>query len=92
MMIKFMKYYVTNGAIKARVFYSISSRTDGREDVTIYAKDYTRILGKIFGSDYKDETDSMSDYYDEGSVTLFKDHPLYAGALERALSNQKKVA
>jgi hypothetical protein len=70
------------------VFYSISSRTDGREAVTIYAKDYTRILGKIFGSDYKDETDSMSDYFDEGSVTLFKDHALYASALERALSNQ----
>jgi hypothetical protein len=88
--IRFNKYHVTNGEIKARVFYSISNRTDKRECVTIYARDYDRSLGKIFREEYKNETDSMTDYFDSGNVTLFADHPLYAQALERALSNQVK--
>lgn len=91
-MIKFNKYHVTNGEIKARVFYSISNRADKRECVTIYARDYDRSLGKIFKEEYKNETDLMTDYFDEGHVTLFKDHPLYASALESAVANQIKRA
>lgn len=89
-MIKFQKYYVTNGEIKARIFYSISSRADKREAINLYAKDYDSRLGKIFTNEYKNESDLMTDYFDQGHVTLFSDHPLYPAALKRIMSNQKK--
>ncbi len=84
MTIKFNKYNVTNGEIKARVFYSIGNRTDGSPCVTLYAKDYTHNLGKIFKDIYKNDTDLMTDYFDQGQVELFEDHPLYEQALKRA--------
>lgn len=83
-MIKLRKYFVTNGVVKARVWYSISSRVDKRNAVTIYAKDWDRNLGKIFSGIYQNETDSMSDYFDQGKVVLFEDHPLYSEALKLA--------
>lgn len=84
-MVKFNKYNVTNGAVKARVHYSVNNRTDGRACVTIYAKDYDRKLGEVFGGEgYTNETDLMTDYFDKGRVVLFADHPLYAAALARA--------
>lgn len=73
---KFRKYFIANNDIKARVSYNLDCRIDGKKCVTIYAKDYTRTLGKLF-SEYKNETDSMTDYFDMGNVTLFEDHPLY---------------
>jgi hypothetical protein len=93
--IKFQKYYVTNGTDKARVFYShgqiYASPRDAalgaagalRECVTLYAKDYDRTLGKIFGDRYENNTDTMSDYIDEGHVRIFPGDPLYAAALAR---------
>ena len=83
-MIKLRKYFVTNGVVKARVRYSISSRIDKRKCVTIYAKDWDRNLGKIFADLYKNETDTMTDYFDQGQVNLFEDHPLYNEALKLA--------
>ncbi len=76
---KFRKYFVANGDIKARISYSLDNRIDGRNCVTLYAKDYTRALGKLF-KEYKNDTDSMTDYFDQGRVTLFEDHPLYLEA------------
>lgn len=84
MAIKFNKYNVTNGQQKARVFYSLDNRADGRKCVTMYAKDYDRSLGKIFADEYKNDTDSMTDYFDQGRVVLFESHPLYAAARARA--------
>jgi hypothetical protein len=84
-MIKFQKFYVTNGVEKARVWYSKSARIDGRPHVTIYAKDYDRALGRIFADGYRNDTDTMTDYFDKGSVVLFDDHPLYSAALSRAV-------
>jgi hypothetical protein len=83
-MIKFQKYYVTNGDAKARVFYSLDNRIDGRRCVTLYAKDYDRSLGKIFADDYKNDTDSMTDYFDQGRVVLFETSPYYPAARARA--------
>ena len=92
-MIKFNKYNVTNTETKAkaRVSYSLDNRTDGRKCVTIYAKDYNRTLGLVFGNEYKNETDTMTDYFDAGKVNLFEDHPQYAAARKRAELNQKKL-
>ena len=79
-MIKLRQHYVTNGAIKARVSYSMDNRIDGRKCVTIHDKDWCRALGKIFKEGYKNETDSMTDYFDQGSVSLFEGNKYYAEA------------
>lgn len=83
-MIKMQKYYVTNGEIKARVWYSAGQLMDGTFAVTLYAKDYSRNLGKIFGSKYINNSDSMSDYFDEGKVIIRKGDPLFEAAMARA--------
>jgi hypothetical protein len=84
-MIKFNKYNVTDTEtkVKARVHYSVDNRIDGRKCVTIYAKDYDRKLGEIF-AEYRNETDTQTDYFDKGHVDLFEDHPLYNAARARA--------
>lgn len=83
--IKFNKHHVTNGTEKSRCRYSLDNRADGRKCVTIYAKDYDRALGRIFANgEYENDTDSMTDYFDQGRVVLFENHPLYAVARVRA--------
>jgi hypothetical protein len=81
--IKFQKFYVTNGQTKARVFYSKGKLIDGRECVTLYAKDYGHNLGHIFADGYQNDTDLMTDYFDKGLVRIFPDQPHYAAALAR---------
>lgn len=80
MSLRFNLHHVTNGTIKARVHYSLDSRTDGRKCVTIYAKDYTGELGQLFTGEYQNNTDTMTDYFDKGKVNLFEGHALYAAA------------
>jgi hypothetical protein len=92
--VKFHKFYVTNGSVKARVFYShgqiYNSVKDGvagglRECVTLYAKDFDsgRALAQILSAGYQNDTDLMSDYFDEGRTRLFPGDALYAAALAR---------
>ena len=90
-MIKFNKYNVvdTVSKIKARVFYSVDNRTDGRKVVTIYAKDYDRKLGEIMPNAYENNTEIMTDYFEKGTVRLFEDHPLYKAARARAAPEEK---
>ena len=88
MTIKFNRYHVTNGIEKARVFYSLDNRTDGRKCVTLYARDYDLALGRVLGNAYRNETDPTSDYIDAGKAVLFEDHPLYETARARAISFQ----
>lgn len=84
MAIKFNQYHVTNGTVKARVWYSLDGRTDGRKCVAMYSKDYGHALGKIFsGDEYRNDTDISTDYFDKGRVVLFEDHPVYADARAR---------
>ena len=89
MTIKFNKHHVTNGTVKARCHYSLDNRVDGRKCVTIYAKDYGHHLAEVLGSDdYKNDTDTMTDYFDKGRVVLFEGHPLYADARARVEAHQ----
>lgn len=89
--IKFQKFYVTDGKVKARVSYSNGQiyvrQPDGtnglRECITLYAKDYSRALGAIFGDSYQNDTDSQTDYFDEGRVRIFPGDALYPAAKER---------
>jgi hypothetical protein len=90
--VKFMKYYVTDGKIKAKVFYSLDNRTDGRKCVTLYARDYDGALGKILPECYKNDTDLMTDYFDEGRAVIFESNPLYKAARARAEMREKAAA
>lgn len=83
-MIKMMKHYVTDGQQKARVWYSHGTLVDGRECVTLYAKDYTRELGRIFADGYENDTDTITDYFDKGRVRIFPTDPLFETAKARA--------
>lgn len=83
-MIKFNKYNVTNGTDKAKISYSLDNRGDHRPCVTLYAKDYNRVLGRIFNNEYTNNSDMMTDYFEKGRVVLFDDHPLYATARAQA--------
>ena len=83
-MVKFNRYYITNGTVKARVHYSLDNRIDGRKCVTMYAKDYSDALGQVLSDLYINNTDTQTDYFDRGKAVLFEDHPLYASARARA--------
>lgn len=91
-MLKFNKFQVTDGATKARVFYSLDNRTDGRKCVTIYARDYGHALGAMFADGYKNDTDISTDYFDKGRVALFEGDAHYAAARARAESNDAERA
>lgn len=85
-MIRFMKHYVTNGQIKARVSYSaFRMTTTGQECVTLYAKDYTNELARVFADHpgYENNTDIMTDYFEKGRVRILAGTPLYEAALAR---------
>lgn len=86
--LKFNKHHITNGVLKARVWYTLDNRTDGRKVVTIYSKDYGNELGQLFSDEYENRTDTMTDLFDKGTVRLFQDHPLYAAARTRAELNK----
>ena len=87
-MIKFNQHAVVNTETgkKARVHYSIGNRIDGRQCVTIYAKDYGSDLANVF-SGYartKNDSDSYTDYFETSRVCLFEDSGLYAEAKKAA--------
>lgn len=87
-MIKFNKYNVTNTETKekARVHYSIGNRTDGRTCVTIYEKSYGNQLHKVFkgAAEVQNDSDMMTDYFENSRVVLFENHPLYEAARKQA--------
>ena len=75
---------------KARVYYSLDNRIDGRKCVTLYEKDYDRNLHKIF-SDAVNNTDIGTDYFETSKVVLFEDHPFYQiarNAVEKHFPNK----
>jgi len=87
-MIKFNKFCVTNGVIKARVFYGLDDRGDGRKCVTLYAKDYES-FGEIFPDVYENDTEKVYGTH-EGllRLRLFESNPLYQAARDRVEANR----
>ena len=86
MVIKFKKYYVTDGKIKARIHYSAFQMiTTGQDCVTLYAKSHAdgQALAKILSEGYENNTDTQTDYFEKGRVRILADSPLYAAALSR---------
>ena len=89
-MIKFNKHFVSNGTLRARCWYTVDNRIDGRKCVSIYAKDYGHQLAQVLPmAEYKNDTDISTDYFEKGKVVLFEDHPLYSEARKRALANER---
>lgn len=87
-MIKFQKFYVTNGEVKAKVSYSAFNMVStGQPCVTLYAQDYSRALGKVFADKYENDTDLMTDYFDQGRVRFVPGDALYEAALARCKQN-----
>jgi len=82
--IKFLAFCVKNTETgkTARVHYSLDNRTDGRKCVTVYARDYGHAIGEIFNgvASYKNDTDSMTDYFDKGTVRIFETDGIYTEA------------
>lgn len=78
--VRFHQHYITDGTIKARVYYSLDNRIDGRPCVTLYDKDYNRALGRILEDGYQNATDIMTDYFDKGHVDLYESSPYYKAA------------
>lgn len=83
-MVKFNKFFVSSGPLRARVFYSLDNRTDGRRCVTLYARDYSDALGVILAGSYINDTEIQTDYFGKGRAVLFESHPLYPSARARA--------
>lgn len=89
-MIKFNKHNVTNGTSKARVFYSLDNRADGRKVVTIYGKTCLERLKPIF-VETENNSDSMTDYIESDCVKIFENNPLYVDLRKKVESWFVKV-
>lgn len=91
--IKFLMYAVTNGVNKVKVSYS-SSFNDNKEIayITVYDQGYSKgDLGKIFGDEnIIDETDIMTDYFDDARVKIYPDSPHWAAC--KAAYEKRKAA
>ena len=81
--IKFNKHNITNGTLKARVFYSIGGRTDGRNWVTVYAKELTSNLKALFNN-CVNNTEFGTDYFETSKVEIFETSPFYSEVLKVA--------
>ncbi len=80
------KHYITNGTIKARVFYSAHQMAStGANVVTLYAKSFEDgdKLAEILDT-YENESDVLSDYMEKGRARIFETNPLYQQALSFA--------
>lgn len=93
-MIKFNVYNVQNTETKkkVKVWYSVSERVDGRKAVCIYSKSYmSGSLKEIGFSNVQNDTDTMTDYFDEDRVYIFENDNLYTKALEAAQKYDEKA-
>lgn len=93
-MIKFNLHNVTDtetGA-KARVTYHINKyKTDDAPSVTIYEKNYRNELSKIFDN-ITNNSDSMTDYFEENRVIFRKGDAYYEQAMKAADRYEQKQA
>ena len=88
-MIKFNKHNVTDKATgkKARVFYSLDNRIDGRKVVTLYGKDCLEKVWEVLPEVCTNDSDYQTDYVVSDVARIFEDHPLYAAARARTEAN-----
>ena len=82
-----------NGEKKlVRVFYSVDNDAEGREEVSISARDYDSLPGDVFA--VSNNTDCYTDYFENDSAVVTPAHPLYkyvrAAALKSEIRNLEK--
>ena len=75
-----------NGGILQKAFYCQGAYTPEScipsGTITIYGKDYRRFSAEIRELlEVRNDTDSMSDYFETDSIYVKPDHPLYAQVL-----------
>jgi len=92
-MIKFNKHNITDtkNKIIAKVHYSLSTGGDGINRVWIYEKECKRNLLKIFAT-ARNDSDSMTDYFEDTTLRIRADEPYYYEALAQALRHKINVA
>ena len=64
-----------DGGKLIRCYYSINETADGIQSVTIYARDYKDLPRDLLP--VVNESDSMTDYFEDDRATLTPDHPLF---------------
>jgi hypothetical protein len=91
-MLKFNKFNVKNTetGVSTKIWYSLDNRYDKKKCVTLYAKEYDNQLYTLFPEKYVNNTDTMTDYFEKGRVTLFEGDVHYADARIRAELNIKQ--
>lgn len=81
-----------NGGRVAPAHYGITRDDDGTPNaVTIYARDYGADFPREW-LDVRNDTDSMTDYFDTDHATITPEHPLFPFALFAALAQAAKDA
>lgn len=90
-MIKFNLYNIVNTETgdKVKVFYNNGVDIHGNDRVAIYAKDYGSQLSKIF-NDVRNETDSMTDYFETDTVAFYEGDAFFQEAKAAAERYQSK--
>ena len=85
-MIKLNKHNVTNGTIKARVWYSMNQNLAGARVAQIMPKSFDdgALLALIFPENYRNATDAQQDCYHMGAVKFTSGHPLFEAIKSRA--------
>lgn len=69
-----------------RVFYSLDNNAEGREEVSISARDYENLPGDVFA--VSNDTDYYTDYFDSDRATVTPSHPLYKFVRAAALKSE----
>lgn len=73
-----------------RVFYSLDNNAEGREEVSISARDYENLPGDVFA--VSNDTDYCTDYFDSDRATVTPSHPLYKFVRAAALKSEIRSA
>lgn len=82
-MVKFLKKGIRVDGQYHPAWYSIGGRGDGKNIITIYAKNYGRFgIGASKEFLVENDTDTMTDYFDTDKIRIPENHPRYQEALQ----------
>lgn len=73
-----------------KAMYSQSTDNNGKTFFNVYAREYTRFSEEIKKSFIvHNDTDTMTDYFDQDMIMVYSDHPLY-NQVSEAFDKQQK--
>lgn len=82
-MTKYMYNGIKQDGKLYRCWYSFGGHITSKTAITIYAYDYTHL--PICGLEIKNNTDTMTDYFETDRATINIEHPLYTKILLAAI-------